>query len=63
MLFTDNQSHSLIRKHFWGVDKDEGLTIKGFLGMSKLLSLKGKTSKTIIQESATIFLLLIRITV
>ena len=40
MLFTDNQSHSLICKHFGSVEKDKCRIIKGFLRMSKLIYCK-----------------------
>ena len=45
-FFIDNQSHLLIWKHTGSVDKDKGLVIKGFLGMSKVIycnSYKGYT--------------------
>ena len=47
-FFIDNQSHLLIWKHIGSVDKDKGLVIKGFLGMSKVIYCNSSKGYTVI---------------
>ena len=49
MLFTDNQSHSLIWKHY-REDKGKGLVIKGFPGMSQVIYCSSYKGYTVIEE-------------
>ena len=48
LFFIDNQSHLLIWKHIGSVDKDKGLVIKGFLGMSKVIYCNSSKGYTVI---------------